>query len=262
VGTHGTDGETHDQHPYKVVGILKPTGSIVDMLLLTNTVTVWQVHHHEEVHEANSNEDAEMEKDLEQHEHDIEKESSDAVEDDQQITAALFKFRTPMGIMTMPRMINSETNLQAAVPAIEVRRLLRLMSVGTDTLTAIGGAIMLVSVFSIFISLFLRLKDRQYEMALMRTIGCPRIELLWLVLGEGLFIAGIGGILGLLLSRLGILILQQFSATHFNLFLHLYPMPEEGWLLLAITVLGAMAAFMPAIKAFGINISKTLAHEV
>jgi hypothetical protein len=43
--------------------------------------------------------------------------------------------------------------------------------------------------------------------------------------------------------------------------LHLRFIPEEGGLMLIVIAIGAMAAFIPALKAFGLNISKTLANE-
>ncbi|MCU0334117.1 MAG: FtsX-like permease family protein, partial [Chitinophagaceae bacterium] len=178
-----------------------------------------------------------------------------------QITAALFKFRSPMALMTMPRMVNAQTNMQAANPVVEVRRLMTLLSIGADTLKAIGAGIMLVSALSIFIALYLRLQERRYEMALLRSMGCPRSGLLWLVLGEGLLIALAGTAFGLALSRLGLWLLQGQSASGFQLRLLPYWLPAEWWLVLLTVGLGTLAALLPAIKAFGLNISKTLAHE-
>ena len=34
-------------HLFKVVGILKPTGSVIDQLILTTSATIWHVHEHE-----------------------------------------------------------------------------------------------------------------------------------------------------------------------------------------------------------------------
>jgi putative ABC transport system permease protein len=46
VGSHGlVDGGTaHDEHPYEVVGILAPTGGVIDRLVLVSVETVWDVH--------------------------------------------------------------------------------------------------------------------------------------------------------------------------------------------------------------------------
>lgn len=254
-GNHGEGGEEHKEHPYKVVGVLQPTGTVLDGLLLTPTETVWAVHHHEEAGEADAATTAPA---ATGHAHHAEDHHE---EEPVQITAALFKFRSPMALMTMPRLVNAQTNMQAANPVVEVRRLMTLLSVGADTLKAIGGGIMLVSALSIFIALYLRLQERRYEMALLRSMGCPRSGLLWLVLGEGLLIALAGTALGLALSRLGLWLLQGQSASGFQLRLLPQWLPAEWWLVLLTVGLGTLAALLPAIKAFGLNISKTLAHE-
>jgi putative ABC transport system permease protein len=239
---------------------------VLDGLLLTPTETVWAVHHHEEdeapadsadapagTASGHAHHDHEDHHDHEAHDHHD--------EEPVQITAALFKFRSPMALMTMPRMVNAQTNMQAANPVVEVRRLMTLLSIGADTLKAIGAGIMLVSALSIFIALYLRLQERRYEMALLRSMGCPRSGLLWLVLGEGLLIALAGTAFGLALSRLGLWLLQGQSASGFQLRLLPYWLPAEWWLVLLTVGLGTLAALLPAIKAFGLNISKTLAHE-
>ena len=45
-GAHGLveGGEAHDEHPYKVVGILAPNGSVIDRLVLVSIASVWDVH--------------------------------------------------------------------------------------------------------------------------------------------------------------------------------------------------------------------------
>ena len=45
-GAHGlaAAGPAHDDHPYRVVGILAPTGTVVDRLVLTSVESVWHVH--------------------------------------------------------------------------------------------------------------------------------------------------------------------------------------------------------------------------
>jgi putative ABC transport system permease protein len=249
-----------------VVGVLRPTGTVLDGLLLTPTETVWAVHHHEEEEAPADSADAPAATANGHAHHDHEALQTPEAEDHHdeepvQITAALFKFRSPMALMTMPRMVNAQTNMQAANPVVEVRRLMTLMSIGTDTLKAIGAGIMLVSALSIFIALYLRLQERRYEMALLRSMGCPRSGLLWLVLGEALILACFGTAIGLLLSRIGISILQTHSMNSFQLQLHGQWLVEE-WYFVCINVgLAALAAIIPAVKAFGLNISNTLAHE-
>ena len=64
-GVHGLNADddmhVHDyMPPYVVKGILKPTGTVIDQLILVNTATVWMVHHdhdHDHSHSHNGDHD-------------------------------------------------------------------------------------------------------------------------------------------------------------------------------------------------------------
>jgi putative ABC transport system permease protein len=51
-GVHGfiSEGHSHDEFKYTVTGVLKPTATIIDDLILTPVETVWSVHSHQEDH--------------------------------------------------------------------------------------------------------------------------------------------------------------------------------------------------------------------
>ncbi|UII26026.1 ABC transporter permease [Fulvivirga maritima] len=244
VGSHGLTegGEHHDHHAYKVVGIFDYTNAVMDQLILTATESVWQVHEHHEEHGEHE--------EHEEHENHTGKE----------VTAMLVTFRNPMGMLQLPRMINESTNMQAAVPVYEVRRLFGLLGVGIETLKVIAFSIMAVSGFSIFISLYKGFKEREAEMALMRSYGASRWQLVALVLQEGLLLTGVGFILAMLVSRTVLWGISSFieSDYHYSFFQNWWN-PEEWWLLVASLVVGVLASILPAIRVFHINISKTLA---
>jgi len=259
-GAHGLSegGEAHEDHAYRVVGILGYTNSVLDQLILTATKSVWEVHDHEEAFPG-KNQSALNEGNDEDHEH---HESHEANDEEKEITAMLVKFRSPMGMVQLPRMVNENTNMQAAVPTYEISRLFSLMGVGVDMLSAIALVIIAVSGLSVFISLYNALKDRQYEMALMRTYGATRWQLLCLVLQEGLLLTFSGFLLGILFSRLGLWLVSGLmeSSYHYT-FSGWAWVAEEGWLLATVLAIGLLASLLPAIRVFRINISKTLADD-
>lgn len=242
-GTHGLGekGHVHEEHSYVVTGILPATGLSVDQLILTPLQSVWEIHetHHEE-HE--------------------EHEGHEAVK--QQITAVLIKFKSPLAQLQMPRMVNENTNMQAAVPAIEINRLQSLMGSGTAVLRILGWLLAALATCSIFVMLVQGTHERRYELALLRSMGYGRGKLLGLVLAEAA-ILGIAGILGgFLLSRLGGWFLQQevFSHYHLNFSGAWKITPADMITAVAILVACLLAALFPAIRAFRLNISKTLAN--
>ena len=152
--------------------------------------------------------------------------------------------------------------MMAAMPAIEMNRLFSLFGVGFTTLQNIGWGIMVLSGLSVFVALYNSLKERKYEMALMRTMGASKIKLLLLVLTEGLILCLAGLVSGLLLSRIALFFFAGGFEKDYNLVFKewLLPLQQEWYLAIFAVVLGIAAALIPAIKAWFINISKTLSN--
>lgn len=261
---HGLLDETHihEDQQFKVVGIFKASNSVADQLILTAQESVWAVHgqhqeetseeHHDHAHEGHDHEGHD-------HEHSHEEHNNKAKETPKEITAMLVKFRSPLGIVQLPRMINEQTQMQAALPSIEVNRLFNQLGIGIFTMQLIALGIMIVSGISVFISLFNSLRERRYEMALMRSMGASQGQLFSLVLLEGLFLVIAGFILGTLLSRFGIFLLNNYVDKNFHYNLSAFQWVKEEWWLLSFSLLiGFLAALIPAIQAAKTNISATL----
>ncbi|MFM1979341.1 MAG: hypothetical protein RLZ68_606, partial [Pseudomonadota bacterium] len=137
-GSHGLGGggHMHGDNSYTVTGILQPSGSVLDRLILTDTASVWKVH---EDYTASPDDTAEDRK---------------AMEDDREITMALVKYKTPMAALSFPRFVNTSTEMQAAAPALEITRLLHMLGLGTDVLRAFAGVLLLTAGLSVFIALW------------------------------------------------------------------------------------------------------------
>lgn len=81
-----------------------------------------------------------------------------------------------------------------------------------------------------------------------------------MIFQEGVLIAVIGYVLGLILSRVGLLVISGMLKTDYPYdFSGSTLLLEEGYLLLVTMVIGFMAALIPAIHVVKINLSKTLA---
>ena len=262
-GTHGDaeEGEVHDHHAYKVVGILAASGKVADNLILSNISSVWHMHDHEHEHEGHSEEahDHSDHQHAEGEEHHHEEVNP---HEGKEITAVLLKLRNNMAKMTWPRIIPQNTEMQAASPALEVNRLFALFGVGITALTYLAYGIMFISGISIFVALYNTLKERKYEFALLRITGGTKFQLLWLVLLESIFLCTIGFILGIVFGRIGLYFLSVSSQEEFKMAFDPFEFlwKEEGMLFVATLAVGIVAAIIPAIKAYSLNISKTLAN--
>jgi putative ABC transport system permease protein len=219
---------------------------------LTQVESIWDIHG--ESHELETTQSHVEGEGVDHDEHDA------APEADQQITALLIKFRSPMGIMMLPRMINENSTMQAAVPTLEINRLVNLMGIGISTLQGIALAIMLIAGLSVFVSLYNRLKERKFEHALMRSMGTSRGVIFLLLLFEGLFLSILGFAAGIALCRVGLSLLNNLAAEDFHFQFGYGWVKEEGWLLGITLLIGIFAAIIPAVKAYRLNIAKTLSN--
>ena len=256
-GAHGlvSDMDEHKSHAYKVVGVLQRSETVLDQLVLTGISSVWEIHEHEEEAKPMVKE---MESDEEGHEDHADEDH--LAEDDQEITSMLIQFRSPMAMMQLPPMINKQTSMQAALTAIEVNRLFDLFAVGISTIRGIALAIIVISALSVFFSLYNSLMDREYELALMRVLGASRGTLFLLIILEGLLLAVIGFVLGMIMSRLGLWVLSNLVEQNYRYDFNVMSLlPEEGWLFLATLGIGLISALFPAISASNTEISQTLA---
>lgn len=260
-GSHGDakEGEKHEEAAYKVVGIASKTGKVVDNLILCNIQSVWAMHethdHEEEAHPHGEVGHVHVEGD-EHHEEAV------LSEEGKEITAVLIKFRNKMGIVLWPRMIAQNTKMQAASPAIEINRLFTLFGIGLEALQYLAYGIMLISGISIFIALFNTLKERKYEFALLRIQGASRLQLLQAIVIESLVLCVIGFLFGTVLGRIALMFISKSSDEAFKIAFNPleFVWEKEGILFLVTIFVGLLAALIPAVKAYRLNISKTLSN--
>ncbi len=245
-GTHGDamEGEVHDNHAYEVVGILEESGQVIDHLILCTISSVWNIHA--------------------EHEHleGMEHETMQLTEDQQEITAVMLTMKNQIAKLTWPRIIPQNTKMQAASPAIEINRLFSLFGIGLEALTYLSYALLVLSGLSIFIALYSNLKERQYEFALMRISGARALQLFWSLLLESWFLTFIGILFGAILGRLALVLLSWSTEEQFKLVFDpsMILWQKEGMLWILAIFVGFLAACIPAIKAYQIQISKTLTH--
>lgn len=245
VSDHGfAEGiHAHEEHGLEVVGILEETHSILDELILTSLESYWLSH--EQIHVP--------------HDYKVATKGFPSA-DSLQITSMLLTYSSPMGALQLPNQINTQTNMQAASPAFESARLFERLGVGVAILQSFAILVMVVAGLSIFLSLLNIMKDRRYDLAMMRSMGAGRFQVLLLVLLESIWITGIGGLLGLVVGHGLVEVVGHLNETAVRLGVSsTFFLPQEGYFWLGAIVLGLLASLLPAWQAYRLDISDTLA---
>ena len=239
-GSHGLapGGHAHGQNPYIVTGILAPGGTVLDRLVLTPLESVWKVH---ETDTALDDEDRKV------------------MEEEREVTLALIQYKTPLAAVTLPRFVNTTTEMQAAAPALEITRLLSMLGVGLDVMRALAGVLLLTAALSVFIALWGAVRERRADLALLRMLGAPPHKVAGLLLCEALWLALLASVLGVLAGQGLSALLAWALQLENSLLVGGLAWPAE---LAAVPVLALgvalVSALLPAWEAYRVNVFELL----
>ncbi len=233
LGSHGISvgSHEHDANKFKVAGVLERNGNVLDRLILTSVESIWYTHDEAETEPAESRE----------------------------LTTLLIQYRNPMAAIQLPRLINSGTSMQAASPSFEMSRLFELLGVGITLLQGLAIVIIGISGLGIFIALYNSLKERKYDLAILRAIGASRGQLLLLIFLEGIMLTLMGAILGIVLGHtfLSVIISQNEQGVVGTLQPWIF-LKQELWIVVYALVVGVLASIIPAFSAYQTSIAKQL----
>ena len=240
-GTHGLaqGGAVHEEARYEVVGVLAPTGTVLDRLILADKASVWRVHEHDPADDAERR----------------------MLEDEREITALLVRYASPMAAAIVPRQVNAESRLMAASPASELARLFAVMGVGIDTMRVFGGVLIASSLLALFVTLYNALEERRYDIAIMRLLGASRARVAILLLMESWLLALVALLAGLALGLAAVAIVGNWLAQSRAFVVSPGAFaPELLWIGIVAVAAATLAAALPAWRASRMDIAATLAR--
>lgn len=240
-GTHGlaAGGAVHDDAEYRVVGVLAPTGTVLDRLILTDLESVWFVH------EGEAGDPAERK----------------VLEAEREVTALLVRYASPLAAALLPRQVNAEPMLMAAVPANELARLFAVFGVAVDAVRAFGAILMGAALLALFVALTTALEQRRYDLAIMRLLGASRRQVAALLLVEAWLLAAAALAAGFASGLLAVQAVGGWLAQARAFALTpLAWTPELGWVVASALATATIAALVPAWRASRMDVHATLAQ--
>lgn len=188
---------------------------------------------------------------------------------DQEITSLLVSYKENekgqgLGGFALYGQIRENYKGKLGVSLVEnqVQTLFELIEPAVEYLKLLAYIIMTISGVSVLISLVKSLRERKYELALMRVMGATRIKIFLLVIIEGVLLALLGFILGFVLAHL----IGEFMAGyleeryHYN-FTGFVFLKTELWILFGTLIVGFIAAVIPGLMSIRTNISSTLSNK-
>lgn len=294
----GESLHVHEETQYTVVGVLERSNTVLDNLLITDLASTWIVHagHDEDSHgfdvKTKEQHDLELQEDsLGFNEHNQEEVAGESHNHEnahhdhaheghnhqhhvvvnydsilktidpknREITSVLVKYKSKRGRFTVPGIANNTEGMMAAEPAIELTQLRDLISPVIGVMQFIAILIMGIATISMFISMFNSLKDRKYEIALMRVLGASSGKVFLAVILEGVMLSVLGYLTAILISHISVSMVSNYIAETYHYDITGLIWLKIEWLFLGVAVvIGIISALYPAYIAYKTDISKTL----
>ena len=246
IATHGvqqtTEGEQHEESPWTVVGILKPTETPSDRAIYINLDSFYHIKGHVIEEKARDNQTKQAEPDL------------------GQISALALKTRSFIATWALRKQINESDSAQAAVPVEEIRKLWTIVGNVDRILVVEAVLIVVVSAIGTALAMFNSMNDRRRDISVMRALGAKRQAILTIIVGEAVLIAGLGALMGLVLGHLVI----QLSGPAIQAAVPGFSIPAwsfngfEIGVFVGMLFVGTLAGIGPAISAYRTDVATSL----
>ena len=232
----------HKNLPFKISGILAPTGSPVDDSVLISLKALAAIHIGWESGVAiESNVSA---KDLSPDDPRLAIKS---------ITAFLLGLQSKHDIFSMQRAINDYKHepLLAVLPTITLLELWQVVSVIEKTLMLIAGLVILIGLFSMLAIMLTNLNARRREIAVLRSVGASPRSILLLIILETELLVALGISLGLIMLYAGLLFANPLLAANIGIQIELSaPTLFQSAILAGILLAGLIISLIPAYHAY------------
>lgn len=249
-GTHGLvsvpGSAEHGEFPYRIVGILKPSGTAQDRAIFAPLESIWRIHEAEETtHNAVKGLTA-----AENAGGTNTKAEGKGVRDE--ITAVLLQLKAPGLRLWLADEIRNGTESMPAIPMNEVLRLYEnVLTPMQRALLAVAALVVVVSVLTVMTTLYQAAERRRKDIAIIRTLGGRRWEVFVLSVAEAMLLSLIGIAFGALLGHGGLALAGRMWQASSGITLGAWSVDgTEAALLSVVFLCGSFAGLVPALVSY------------
>lgn len=278
-GAGNTSFHHHDDHPFKVVGILAATGTAVDNSVHVPLVAIDNIHGSattpsiSKKHQADEHHDHDHDHHDEQHYSEQSDEHSklpalsnaELTGQPKQISAFLLGLKNPIFALQLQRNISQykQEPLLAIMPKFTLRQLWEVVGVFEKALLVISGAVVVIALLGMLTNLLASLSQRRRELAILRSVGATPRTIFTLLGLEALLITVCATLLAIAFYYLVIVLLANMLGSISGIHLQLMALSQYQMSLLAgIILLGTLFGCLPAYKAYRYALSDGLTIKV
>jgi putative ABC transport system permease protein len=236
----------HDDTPFVVSGILKPTGTPVDKSLHVTLEAIEAIH----LSPAK----------LRQLINDV-----DAVDlSPNNVTAVMLGLKSKFATFTLQRNINSyaDDRLMAILPGVAMSELWSMMASFENLLRVISILVLFASLFGLSTMLLASMDQRKSEIAVLRVLGAGPSVIFSLVLIEALILVSVAIIASVMTISLTLALLGDWLASEYGLFLSANVLSMEALTAIGIILIASIiTSTIPAFEAYKNALHSTLSSR-
>lgn len=260
----------HDAHPFRVTGILAPTGTPVDRTVHVSLAGIDAMHADMNVPGGSQDHDplaAAMAKvketeecDLD-HDHDHDHDHLHDHDGAGKLTAVFVGLKSRAAVLGVQWMVNEHKGeaLTAVMPADALQQLWEMVAVVENTLLAVSGFVVAVGLCGMLVAIMTSLNERRREMAILRSVGARPVHVFGLIVGEAALVTVSGALAGLGVLYGLLWLLRPVVAARFGLFLEVgLPASQELTILAAVCVAGILVGLAPGYRSYRYSLADGL----
>ena len=249
--SHGLGGlgPEHGDKPFRVTGILAPTGTPVDRTVHVSLESITALHLDwvggAPLPGMNIPSEFVGKFDLRPKE----------------ITAALVGLKQRGDVFRMQRFINQYRGepLLAVMPGVALDELWQSVAMVERTLLAISALVVLIGLAGLAATLLAGLNERRRELAILRALGAGPGDVFLMLTAEGALVTAAGALLGVLLMTMGSGLAAPWLLERFGIVLATrLPGSEELALIAAVIATGLLACLVPGWRAWRMSLADGL----
>ncbi|MEZ8609148.1 ABC transporter permease [Vibrio sp. 10N.222.51.C8] len=235
----------HDNLPFKIVGILAPTGTPVDKTVHVSLEAIEAIHVGWESganlgHTPNA--EALKQRDFQP----------------KQITAMMVGLKSKIQTFALQREINNyrQEPLSAIMPGIALHELWGMMAVAEQALLIVSGFVVVAGLLGMLSSLLTSLQERRREMAILRAMGARPRHVFGLLISEASALTFLGITLGVAVLFALIAVVAPIVQQSYGINISISAITPHEWkLLMLVQVAGIIIGFIPAFRAYRQSLS-------
>ncbi len=281
------DDDGHGHHKFKVVGILKHSGTPNDRAIFINIEGFWRSPAHNVAPSTNeemfakrkddstdkktegkkNDENTDAKKEVAAEKHDEHADHDHEGEPHREISAILVctklgdaKDQMQRLAIGLPEIINKEPTAQAVAPARVIAELFEGILGNVQLLLLIlAVSVVVVAGIGIMVSIYNSMSDRRHEIAVMRALGARKETIMTIILVESILLSLGGGAMGIVFGHGLIACLSPTIADQLNVIVSpLDFQPIELALVPGLLVLATLVGYLPATYAYKTDVAKSL----